>query len=71
MANVRPGSRVYWHGVFPEPTKQGTVKEVGTVTHLVLWDGSKEPSPVWPSAVGKVLRGKPTCPLTPKCGRCP
>lgn len=38
----RAGQRVYWHGLFPKPSKQGTIQRTGTIRHEVLWDGSTE-----------------------------
>jgi len=68
---VRPGSRVYWHGTFPDTTKQGTVKQVGEIRHEVLWDGEDATRLVAVSALAKILRGKPVCPYPQGCGRCP
>jgi hypothetical protein len=35
-------NRVYWHGVFPDFTKQGTVNRRGTIRHEVVWDSSPD-----------------------------
>lgn len=71
MSGVRPGSRVYWHGIFPDPTKQATVKRPGKMRHEILWDGSDTPVLVGVTALAKVLRGRPVCPYAPdSCGYC-
>lgn len=55
-----PGQRVYWHGVFPDPKKQGTIKKTGSIRHEVLWDGDTEPTLVQVTALQGV-RAFPKC----------
>lgn len=59
-------TRVYWHGTFPDFTRQGVVTErSGDLRTPVLWDGASEPSLEWNGAI-KPVTAHATC----KCGRC-
>lgn len=67
-AGFRKGSRVYWHGVFPDFAKQGTVMQAGKgddLRQLVRWDGSTEAHLEYTGAIKKVNEHR-TC----ACGRC-
>lgn len=71
ILSVRPGSRVYWHGTFPDPKKQGKVIRTGTIRHEVLWDDATEVTLVPVGQLGKVVNGKFICEYGKDCGRCP
>lgn len=58
--------RVYWHGVFPDFNKQGTlIGARGTLNHEVQWDDAPRPTMVPVDSV-KPLGAYQTC----RCGRC-
>lgn len=58
MSDVR--GRVYWHGVFPDPTKTGRIVRRGSLRHEVQWDDSEGTSLV---AIGALM-------LVSKMGKC-
>lgn len=70
MSGIGRGSRVYWHGVFPDTAKRATVKRPGTMNHEVTWDGSDRVTLVQVGALAKIVRGRPVCPYKPACGYC-
>jgi hypothetical protein len=61
---------VYWHGVFPDPNRQGTVVRPGAIRHEILWDDSDAATLTFQNAVAKVVGGLPVCPYKPRCGYC-
>lgn len=69
--SVRPGSRVYWHGTFPDSYMQGIVVATGELNHEVRWDGRETTNLVSVEAVGKIVGGKFVCEYGKDCGRCP
>lgn len=50
----RPGSRVFWDGVFPDRQKTGTIVQTGTLRHEIRWDN--KPNEVAWVNVGTVAR---------------
>lgn len=55
------GQRVYWHGIFPDPTMKGTIKATGTVRHEVLWDGRDQTSLEWIGVLQSVTAAVDCC----------
>lgn len=68
--NVRKGSRVYWHGTFPNPQQAGTVVAEGNLRHIVRWDNRGDAVLVWANMLGKIVDGRLVCPLDSPCGYC-
>lgn len=59
---MRPGQRVYWHGVFPDPFCTGTIVRTGEIRHEVHWDGGSRADLVQVSAVAALSKVKRCCP---------
>jgi hypothetical protein len=66
---VRTGTRVYWHGTFPDINKKGTVTlstRPGDIRVSVAWDSRpNNPSLEWVTAIARVIDHR-RC----DCGRC-
>lgn len=62
---MKQGQRVYWHGIFPDLNKKGTVVRTGTVRHEIRWDGAEQTTLEYCQFVKAVADHK-KC----KCGRC-